>query len=112
MHRGAALAAMSYLSGFLEVSLSSMIETVNSISDGSFSVVSVQVVSHCGEGLLSNLVYALLGVAAMSRVHKCSTILQQLAAICSLCERTSWKGMLCWKSLQGWLNSAVSLFLL
>ncbi|CAG7868680.1 unnamed protein product [Brassica rapa] len=43
----------------------------------------------------------------MSRVHKCSTILQQLAAICSLCERTSWKGMLCWKSLQGWLNSAV-----
>ncbi|CAL9214770.1 unnamed protein product [Arabidopsis halleri] len=107
MHRGAALAAMSYLSGFLEVSLSSMIETVNSISEGSFSVVSVQVVSHCGEGLLSNLVYALLGVAAMSRVHKCSTILQQLAAICSLCERTSWKGMLCWKSLQGWLNSAV-----
>ncbi|KAH0877261.1 hypothetical protein HID58_064655 [Brassica napus] len=88
MHRGAALAAMSYLSG-------------------SFSVVTVQVVSHCGEGLLSNLVYALLGVAAMSRVHKCSTILQQLAAICTLCERTSWKGMLCWKSLQGWLNSAV-----
>ncbi|XP_010476273.1 PREDICTED: importin-13-like isoform X1 [Camelina sativa] len=107
MHRGAALAAMSYLSGFLEVSLSSMIETVNCISEGSFSVVSVQVVSHCGEGLLSNLVYALLGVAAMSRVQKCSTILQQLAAICSLCERTSWKGMLCWKSLQGWLNSAV-----
>ncbi|CAG7868679.1 unnamed protein product [Brassica rapa] len=29
MHRGATLAAMSYLSGFLEVSLSSMIETVN-----------------------------------------------------------------------------------
>ncbi|WZY97575.1 hypothetical protein YC2023_069904 [Brassica napus] len=107
MHRGAALAAMSYLSGFLEVSLSSMIETVNCNSQGSFSVVTVQVVSHCGEGLLSNLVYALLGVAAMSRVHKCSTILQQLAAICSLCERTSWKGMLCWKSLQGWLNSAV-----
>ncbi|CAH8382526.1 unnamed protein product [Eruca vesicaria subsp. sativa] len=107
MHRGAALAAMSYLSDFLEVSLSSMIESVNSISEGSFSVVSVQVVSHCGEGLLSNLVYALLGVAAMSRVHKCSTILQQLAAICSLCERTSWKEILCWKSLQGWLNSAV-----
>ncbi|CAF2082742.1 unnamed protein product [Brassica napus] len=110
MHRGAALAAMSYLSGTCAVvSLSSMIETVNCNSQGSFSVVTVQVVSHCGEGLLSNLVYALLGVAAMSRVHKCSTILQQLAAICSLCERTSWKGMLCWKSLQGWLNSAVCL---
>uniref|UniRef100_A0A0D3C9H7 Uncharacterized protein n=1 Tax=Brassica oleracea var. oleracea TaxID=109376 RepID=A0A0D3C9H7_BRAOL len=68
--------------GFLEVSLSSMIETVNCNSQGSFSVVTVQ-------------------------VHKCSTILQQLAAICSLCERPSWKGMLCWKSLQGWLNSAV-----
>ncbi|KAL0732764.1 hypothetical protein Bca4012_008973 [Brassica carinata] len=107
MHRGAALAALSYLSGFLEVSLASMIESVNCKSEGSFSVVSVQVVSHCGEGLLSNLVYALLGVAAMSRVHKCSTILQQLAAICSLCERTSWKEILCWKSLQGWLNSAV-----
>lgn len=60
--------------GFLEVSLSSMIETVNSISEGSFSVVSVQVVSHCGEGLLSNLVYALLGVAAMSRVNNLSKI--------------------------------------
>ncbi|CAN7064189.1 unnamed protein product [Brassica oleracea var. botrytis] len=107
MHRGAALAALSYLSDFLEVSLSSMIESVNCKSEGSFSVVSVQVVSHCGEGLLSNLVYALLGVAAMSRVHKCSTILQQLAAICSLCERTSWKEILCWKSLQGWINSAV-----
>jgi transportin-3 len=78
MHRGAALAAMSYLSGFLEVSLSSMIETVNSISDGSFSVVSVQVVSHCGEGLLSNLVYALLGVAAMSRVRFLSKISQKV----------------------------------
>ena len=55
-------------SGFLELSLSSMIETVNCKSEGSFSVVTVQVVSHCGEGLLSNLVYALLGVAAMSRV--------------------------------------------
>ncbi|CAN7040500.1 unnamed protein product [Brassica oleracea var. botrytis] len=68
MHRGAALAAMSYFyvmffdmyPGFLEVSLSSMIETVNCNSQGSFSVVTVQVVSHCGEGLLSNLVYALL----------------------------------------------------
>lgn len=56
--------------GFLEVSLSSMIESVNCKSEGSFSVVSVQVVSHCGEGLLSNLVYALLGVAAMSRVKE------------------------------------------
>jgi transportin-3 len=64
--------------GFLEVSLSSMIETVNSISDGSFSVVSVQVVSHCGEGLLSNLVYALLGVAAMSRVRFLSKISQKV----------------------------------
>lgn len=60
--------------GFLEVSLSSMIESVNCISEGSFSVVSVQVVSHCGEGLLSNLVYALLGVAAMSRVNNLSKI--------------------------------------
>ncbi|XP_010528108.1 PREDICTED: transportin MOS14 [Tarenaya hassleriana] len=107
MHRGAALAAMSYLSCFLEVALSSLIENVNFISEGSFSAVAIQVVSHCGEGLLSNLVYALLGVAAMSRVHKCSTILQQLAAICSLCERTSCKSMLCWESLQGWLSSAV-----
>lgn len=49
-----------------------MMETVNCISEGSFSVVSVQVVSHCGEGLLSNLVYALLGVAAMSRVNNLS----------------------------------------
>lgn len=107
MHRGAALAAMSYLSCFLEVGLASLLESVTCISEGSFRAMVVQVLSHCGEGLVSNVVYALLGVSAMSRVHKCATILQQLAAICSLSERTSWKVILCRESLQGWLHSAV-----
>jgi transportin-3 len=30
----------------------------------------IQVISHSGEGLVSNVVYALLGVSAMSRVNK------------------------------------------
>ncbi|CAA6659698.1 unnamed protein product [Spirodela intermedia] len=83
MHRGAALSAMSYMS-FL-----------------------IQVIARCGEGLISNLVYALLGVSAMSRVHKSATILQQLAAVCSLCERTTCKALLCWESLHAWLVSMV-----
>ncbi|XP_038696158.1 transportin MOS14 isoform X2 [Tripterygium wilfordii] len=107
MHRGAALAAMSYLSCFLEVGLDALLEPITCLSDGSFSGMAVQVISHSGEGLMSNLLYALLGISAMSRVHKCATILQQLAAICNLSERTTWKAVLCWESLCGWLHAAV-----
>lgn len=107
MHRGAALAAMSYMSCFLEVSLTSMLESLACITEGSLSAVAIQVLSHSGEGLISNVIYALLGVSAMSRVHKSATILQQLAAICSLSERTTWKAFLCWDSLRGWLQSTV-----
>ncbi|KAM5582172.1 transportin MOS14 [Rosa sericea] len=107
MHRGAALASMSYLSCFLEVSLASLLDSMSCIPEGSFSAMAIQVISHSGEGLVSNLVYALLGVSAMSRVHKCATILQQLAAICSLSESTTGKAILCWESLHRWLQSAV-----
>ncbi|TQD84323.1 hypothetical protein C1H46_030104 [Malus baccata] len=108
MHRGAALASMSYLSCFLEVGLASLLDSsMTCISEGSFSAMAIQVISHSGEGLVSNLIYALLGVSAMSRVHKCATILQQLAAICSLSERTTLKAILCWESLHGWLRTAL-----
>ncbi|RYR54088.1 hypothetical protein Ahy_A06g029355 isoform B [Arachis hypogaea] len=101
MHRGAALAAMSYLSCFLDVGLVTLLE------HRSFNATTIHVISHSGEGLVSNVVYALLGVSAMSRVHKCATILQQLAAICTLSERTTLKSILCWQTLHGWLQSAV-----
>ncbi|XP_014491262.1 transportin MOS14 isoform X7 [Vigna radiata var. radiata] len=104
MHRGAALAAMSYLSCFLDVGLLSLLECMNCITEGSFNITAIHVISHSGEGLVSNVVYALLGVSAMSRVHKCATILQQLAAICTLSERTTWKAILCWQTLHGWLQ--------
>lgn len=107
MHRGAALGAMSYLSCFLEVGLISLLESKNCILEGSYSAISIQVISRNGEGLVSNLVYALLGVSAMSRVHKCATILQQVASFCSLSETTTWKVVLCWESLHGWLHAAV-----
>ncbi|GAB2236248.1 hypothetical protein Droror1_Dr00027987 [Drosera rotundifolia] len=107
MHRGAALAAMSYMSCLLEVSLVSFLESMTTISEGTFSSVAVQVISNGGEALVSNLVYALLGTSAMSRVHKCAAILQQLAAICYLSERSPWTAALCWQSLHGWLHSAV-----
>ncbi|KAL2965113.1 hypothetical protein AAZX31_16G041800 [Glycine max] len=106
MHRGAALAAMSYLSCFLDVGLVSLLECMNCITEGSFNITAIHVISHSGEGLVSNVVYALLGVSAMSRVHKCATILQQLAAICTLTERTTWKAILCWQTLHGWLHAA------
>ncbi|XP_057718878.1 transportin MOS14 isoform X1 [Arachis stenosperma] len=107
MHRGAALAAMSYLSCFLDVGLVTLLEHINCILEGSFNATTIHVISHSGEGLVSNVVYALLGVSAMSRVHKCATILQQLAAICTLSERTTLKSILCWQTLHGWLQSAV-----
>ncbi|PPD88644.1 hypothetical protein GOBAR_DD14429 [Gossypium barbadense] len=142
MHRGAALAAMSYLSlfelhlawmlvgsnvhsgiiyrlvkdilvtclsllGFLEVGLASLLESMTFSPEGSFGATSIQVISHSGEGLVSNIVYALLGVSAMSRVHKCATILQQLAAFCCLSERTTWKTVLSWEFLHSWLQAAV-----
>ncbi|KAL2532396.1 ARM repeat superfamily protein [Abeliophyllum distichum] len=107
MHRGAALAAMSYMSCFLDVGLASLLESVTCISEGAVQDVVIRVISHIGESLVSNLVYALLGVSAMSRVHKSATILQQLAAMCSLSERTTQKAILCWELLHGWLYSAV-----
>lgn len=55
--------------GFLEVGLALLLESLTSISEGSFSAMVIQVISHCGEGLVSNVVYALLGVSAMSRVN-------------------------------------------
>ncbi|WOL00603.1 transportin MOS14 [Canna indica] len=107
MHRGAALAAMSYMCCFLEISLISVLESLASIVEGSLSAVVIRILAQNGEGLISNIIYALLGVSAMSRVHKSATILQQLAALCSLSGRTSWKTVLCWDSLCGWMQSTV-----
>ncbi|CDP16761.1 unnamed protein product [Coffea canephora] len=107
MHRGAALAAMSYMSCFLEVGLTSLLECKASVAEESVEAMAIQVISHSGEGLVSNLVYALLGISALSRVHKSATILQQLAAACSLSEGMTSKAVLCWESLHGWLHSAV-----
>ncbi|ERN06419.1 transportin MOS14 isoform X1 [Amborella trichopoda] len=107
MHRGAALAAMSYMSCFLEAALTSLLEKMSCITEGSFMAVTIQVCSRSGEGLLSNVLYALLGVSAMSRVHKSATILQQFAAICRLSEKTTLKALLSWESLQGWLHLVV-----
>ncbi|KAI7754126.1 hypothetical protein M8C21_014870, partial [Ambrosia artemisiifolia] len=107
MHRGAALAAMSYMSCFLDLSLSWLLESVTSNSEPLVTSMAVHVISRSGEGLVSNVVYALLGVSAMSRVHKSATILQQLAAVCGFSEKTKWKSVLCWNSLHGWLHAAV-----
>ncbi|XP_071675183.1 uncharacterized protein [Lolium perenne] len=106
MHRGAAIAAMSYMSCFLDVSLTAVLESPGCL-DGSRGVVLLQILARCGEGLMSNVLYALLGVSALSRVHKSATMLQQLAALCSLCERTMWKAILCWDSICRWLQSTV-----
>ncbi|KAL6842920.1 hypothetical protein ACP4OV_027233 [Aristida adscensionis] len=107
MHRGAALAAMSYVSCFLDAGLAAVLEPPDCIPDRSPGVVLVQILARYGESLVSNVLYALLGVSALSRVHKSATILQQLAALCSICDRTAWKGFLSWDSICGWLQSTV-----
>ncbi|KAL8557412.1 hypothetical protein ACS0TY_004731 [Phlomoides rotata] len=108
LHRGAALSAMSYMNCFLEVGLAFLVESDDSTSERPVQDMVIRVISLSGEGFISNLVYALLGVSAMSRVHKSTTILQQLAVMCSLSERTKWKAVLCWEILHRWLCSAVS----
>ncbi|KAF9607558.1 hypothetical protein IFM89_036920 [Coptis chinensis] len=50
----------------------------------------------------------LISTFLLCQVHKSATILQQLAAICSLSERTTWMKILSWESLHGWLHSTVS----
>lgn len=107
MHRGAALAAMSYMSRFLEVCISSVVGSGAQVVEISLSGVFLRICSECGENAVSGVVYALLGVSAMTRVHKAATILQQLATLCHLSERTNWKPRIGWSSLQGWLVNVV-----
>lgn len=57
------------LQGFLEECLASLLGYMTSIPEGSFNAMAIQVISRSGEGLVSNVVYALLGVSAMSRVN-------------------------------------------
>lgn len=107
MHRGAALAAMSYMSRFLEVCTSSVVDSGALIAEISLASVALSICSQCGESAVSGVLYALLGVSAMTRVHKAATILQQLATLCHLSEMTNWKPRLGWGSMQGWLVNAV-----
>ncbi|CAI9281182.1 unnamed protein product [Lactuca saligna] len=62
MHRGAALAAMSYISCFLEFGVSSLLE---SVTYNSASMV-VQVISHSREGIVSNVVFTNLQLSCNS----------------------------------------------
>ncbi|KAJ7532039.1 hypothetical protein O6H91_14G069600 [Diphasiastrum complanatum] len=107
MHRGAALAAMSYISCFLEAALSSLYNSSICLSDASLATSTLKICSRSGENIISGMFYALLGVSAMTRVHKVATILQQLAAICDICEKAEWKAPIGWTSLQSWLISSV-----
>ncbi|PIN24232.1 Nuclear transport regulator [Handroanthus impetiginosus] len=109
LHRGAALSAMSFMTCFLDVGLAFLLEPEASTSERSVQDMVIRVISLSGEGLISNLVYALLGVSAMSRVHKSATVFQQLAAMCSLSVRTKWKAVLCWEILHRWLYSALQM---
>lgn len=55
-------------SGFLDVGLGFLLQPVGSTSERSVQDMVIKVISLSSEGLISNLVYALLGVSAMSRV--------------------------------------------
>lgn len=55
--------------GLLEAALISLLESVTNMSEGAFSGVAIQIISNSGEGLVSNVLYALLGTSAMSRVR-------------------------------------------
>lgn len=55
--------------GFLEFCMTSLLESATCNSELNVTSMAVHVISHSGEGLVSNVVYALLGVSAMSRVN-------------------------------------------
>ena len=57
------------MAGLLEAALISLLESVTNMSEGAFSCVAIQIISNSGEGLVSNVLYALLGTSAMSRVR-------------------------------------------
>lgn len=107
MHRGAALAAMSYISRFLEAGASCLMTSGIDMYELSLAELCLRVCSECGESTIRGMLYALLGVSAMTRVHKAATIIQQLAAICYFSESMSWKLKLGWGSLQNWLTNVV-----
>lgn len=69
--------------GFLDVGLVSLLECMNCIIEESFNNTAIHVISHSGEGLVSNVVYALLGVSAMSRVIISAFLLKN-------CDRYPW----------------------
>lgn len=56
-------------SGFFEVGIAFLVEPEASQSERSIQDMVIRVISLSSEGLISNLVYALLGVSAMSRVN-------------------------------------------
>ncbi|XP_024393613.1 uncharacterized protein [Physcomitrium patens] len=107
MHRGAALAAMSYMSNFLEVVLSAFTAPRSVSLDGSFLGAAARVCLQCGENVVSGMMYALLGVSAITRVNKATIILQQLSALCYFSANVDSHFPLNFSTLQGWLVSAV-----
>ncbi|KAG0588025.1 hypothetical protein KC19_2G209500 [Ceratodon purpureus] len=107
MHRGAALAAMSYMSNFLEVALSAITAPRGVPLKGSLLAAVTRICMQCGENVVSGMIYALLGVSAMTRVHKATTILQQLSALCYLSGNADSQSPLNSSTLQAWLVSAV-----
>ncbi|CAM6097582.1 unnamed protein product [Calypogeia fissa] len=106
MHRGAAIAAMSSMSCFLGVGLSAFLDSASETSVPLLASVTVKICQSNGENVISGILYALLGVSAMARVHKSTIILQQLAALCYIGGGDD-KLSLNWSSLQGWLVAAV-----
>ncbi|MCO5587430.1 hypothetical protein L7F22_041379 [Adiantum nelumboides] len=107
MHRGAALSAMSFMSRFLEAGASCFAASGITIQELSFIDLCFKICAECGESAICGVIYALLGVSAMTRVHKAATILQQLAAVCQFSENTMWKPRLGWGALQAWLANVV-----
>lgn len=73
---------MSIHSGFLEAALTSLTETITCVPEEPFNAMVIHVACHCGEGLVSNLFYALLGVSAMSRVRMLCLYFNVLALAC------------------------------
>ncbi|KAL3697054.1 hypothetical protein R1sor_011130 [Riccia sorocarpa] len=106
MHRGAAIAAMSYMSCFLGAGLSALTDPGVDKSRTPLISVTARICHQSGENVISGILYALLGVSAMARVHKSTTILQQLAAFCYIGGSDEKLG-LNWSSLQSWLVAAV-----
>eukprot|EP00850_Spirogloea_muscicola_P020106 SM000207S06181 [mRNA] locus=s207:242531:249689:+ [translate_table: standard] len=106
-HRGAAFAALSFISAWLDVALDGRENILSAAKGiGPCSAAAVRSCQQSAVPVLCGLLHSLLGISALSRVHKISAVLQQLAALAA---KASTMPDQCAITLHTWLSNSLYL---